>query len=299
MQDQIYSILSVISSSGFLVWVGVLGAVIPMFFLWNGYKTDSKKDKYYRQEQVFDFIIISLLSGLVLSRILFLYYNWGMYENLRWFIIPYEKVQDQVLWFESFPWIFFKINVRTINIEGLVIGFLLGILSTIKIHRLDWKRIAIPITDYIGLSLIFGFWGLFIMNENQYFLYPILVLSTLWLMKQLTRDSFDYFRKFTEFLWKIIVFLGIPAVFVYRYISNDYYIYSRDFYSLLVICLVSVLFVWRVLNIKFAKKKKAKKTKVKKVTRKTPRSFTLSYKTLGGGWWKKITSSFKKEDDEK
>ena len=104
----------------------IIGIILPVYYLWRGVKKD-KKNPDFRQEHVFDFAFFSLVLGILLSRLFYIFLNSEIFSDIRWFWIPYEKIQEQILWFESFPWLFFKMNLNTVTIDGFVIGLLGGI----------------------------------------------------------------------------------------------------------------------------------------------------------------------------
>lgn len=304
MQEKLISYLSILSSPDIVVWILVAGFLIPSYFLWHNLKGRKKKNiRFFRQEHVFDFIVFSFLLGIILSRVLYIYLNWETFNQVRWFIIPYERVEDQTLWFESFPWLFFKMGIQTVRIEGFALGFYLGINTARSIHRLEWKKISLAIADFVGLIGIFGSWVAYIIIDKDYLIYPILILSTVWIMKQLTRDSFDYFRNFTRFLWKLSAHLWFPFILIYSHISRGLCCnMSIDLLFIILISIYSLYFVIWSIDISFFKKgsKKPRRVERKIPARKGPRrSYSLSYRSLTSGWWNKIMSFFKKSKDEK
>lgn len=277
-----------------------LGISISVYFLWKGVKKD-KKNPYFRQEHVFDFLFSSFFWAILLSRLLFIFQNPEIFSGVRWFWIPYEKVQDQILWFQSFPWLFFKMSSSTVAIEGFVIGFFGGIYIVKNVHRLNWKKISMAICDYIGLITAFGCWATYLFSKQEFLIYPVLVLFILFFVKELTRSSFDIFRKLTYGIWKFFSIVALPSVIIYsKLIVRTCRLFYWDIAMMGIIFAICVYF----LGVIFIKKRKEPdKYKSLKLERKRiptkiqKRNYTLSYRTLSGRWWQKLISKFHSEDE--
>jgi hypothetical protein len=304
MQEKIFSFLRIFASSQIIVWVLIVGIISSSFSLWSGIKKRGKKKlEYYRPEQVFDIIVLPFLFGVLLARLTYILDNWDFYREIRWFIIPYEKIDGEIFWFETFPWLFLKMGLQTVSVEGFAVGFLFGVTTAKRIHQMKWSKISLPLADFVGLIGIFGNWIVFILTENKLFLYPMLLLATVWMIKNLTRKSFDYFRDFTEALWKLFAFLWFPVLLLYTIL-----VYSDGsplWKDVVIVGVVSVYCLWitlKSMDIKILHRKSVvsqRRIRRKPVVKKeSPRSFSLSYKSLTSNWWNKWKSAFKKTEDE-
>jgi hypothetical protein len=301
MQFNILSFFQNLSLVEYWWVIIILGIVLPVYFLWRGVKKD-KKSQYFRQEHVFDFAFFSLVLGVLLSRLFYIFLNSDMFSDVRWFWIPYEKIQEQILWFESFPWLFFKMSLNTVAIEGFVIGFWGGIHVVKNIHRLNWKESSMALCDYIGLITAFGCWASYMYSKQEYLIYPVLILFILFLVKELTRGSFDIFKKLTSGIWKFFSIVALPLVIIYSKLRIGICCLLPWDIAISGVILIMCMYFLGVIFIQ--KREKPDKYENLRLDRKRiptkpqKRNYTLSYRTLSGRWWQKLTSRFYSGDED-
>ncbi|MFH1547520.1 MAG: hypothetical protein ABIC57_03470 [bacterium] len=300
MRFDVLSVIQNLSSTNILWIVIVVGILVPVFILWRDLKRE-KKDEYFRTEHVFDFVCFSFLFGIILARISYMALNWDIFREVRWFWIPYEKIEEQVMWLESFPWIFFKMGINTVLIEGFAIGLIAGINFTRGIHHLSWKRVSVALADFVGLFTAFGCWAIYIYTKQELLVYPILILFILFIMKELTKESFDMFRKLTLGIWKFVASISLAVILSIRNLRVGFCcILSWNLLFVVILVILSLVFMIRIM---FKKKKKIEKEPMRFEKKRIPtkiqkRSYTLSYRTLSGKWWNKLISRFHSSDED-
>jgi len=299
MDLEIVPFIQGLSSQNYLISVLILGLSLPTFLLWRGLKK-GKDLSFYRQEHVFDFVFFSLLFGVLVSRFFYIILNLNDFSEIRWFWIPYEKIEDQVLWFETFPWVFFKMGVNTVLWEGFALGFLGGIFSARSIHRLPWKKISMALCDFVGITMAFGCWVGYIYTKQEILVYPILTLFIFFLTKELTVSSFDLFKKLTAGIWKFSSALSISFVILLSVIIRGVEEYVNGYGVIVVlVVLVNLYFAFNVLYVRKKTAVRIPFSTERKIipTRPQRRSYTLSYRTLSGKWWNKLISKFHSGSD--
>jgi len=262
---------------------------------------EKKAQEFFRTEHVFDFIVFSYLFGIVFSRLLYIILNYDLFQDARWFWIPYERIEGDVFLFQSFPWLFFKMDLETVVIDGFAIGFFWGLGFVRSMHKLEWKKISMALCDYVGLLIAFGSWLGYIYTKLEFLVYPVLILLGLWLTKELTKSSFEPFKKLTAFLWKFFSISAAPLIITYNYLRSGLccMLSSQTF----LISAISLIWIYFIINIFFGKKKKVEVQKARPGRKWVPgsvkeRKFSLSYRTLTGSWWNKLTSTFKSKDEK-
>lgn len=87
----------------------------------------------------FDSILSSAFFGTLVSRIVWMFMNMQLYQDVPWGILPYSRSASEFVWFTVFPWRFLRLT------EGLyfpILWVVMGLLivsaifvPTIKIAR--------------------------------------------------------------------------------------------------------------------------------------------------------------------
>jgi prolipoprotein diacylglyceryltransferase len=128
------------------------------------------------RSSIFDIFILSILGGLILSRIIYIVSNWSQY-NYIWYWLPYERYGDEIDWFRLLPWRFFNIFDGGLDIFVMFVGFLLSAnFWSSAVKKWDWNH-TFPTIFFAGdtmLGLSFLLMGL--SNETPLWIYEGLLL---------------------------------------------------------------------------------------------------------------------------
>lgn len=174
--------------------------------------------------KLFDYLVISLIVGVFISRVLYILYDPTEFADIRWFYIPYEKIDDQVFWFSSFPWVMFNLGVGSVIPGGFLLGFLLCYILLLKSSVIKLNQNIKPLTDFIIFTLIgIGFFFSITFKDVSVFYlslaYAGLLVVRFFLIKQ-------NFIKLSEGLIKrifnFIFIVSVPSLLIYKHLTYDH-----------------------------------------------------------------------------
>lgn len=74
----------------------------------------------------FDSVMLSGFFGLLVSRIVWMFTQMSIYQDVPWGILPYSRSASEFVWFTVFPWRFFRV---TEGIHFPVLWIIMGILT--------------------------------------------------------------------------------------------------------------------------------------------------------------------------
>lgn len=73
----------------------------------------------------FDGLFLSGSIGLVVSRLVWMFWNRTMYADVPWGLLPYNRSASETVWFAVFPWRFLRV------LEGIYFPVFWGIIAVL------------------------------------------------------------------------------------------------------------------------------------------------------------------------
>jgi len=171
--------------------------------------------------KVFDLVIISIISTLIFSRLMYMVQNWGEFADARWFWLPYEKIDGEVFLFASFPWLLLKIWDGGLLLIGLVIGWMISMILFSRMMGIRWGSISNALADFFWFWFVaMGLYGA-VRLEMWWLLVVIGYLCVLGFVRwgvnrRKHQTGMDRVHRVVSFVWKVSVIIGVPSIlFIY------------------------------------------------------------------------------------
>lgn len=178
----------------------------------------------YLGRRVFDLLILTSFSALLIARLSFILYQPESLSGVRWFLLPYERIEGEVFLFASLPWYFFKF-VDGVLTEGFILGWLVSIVFYSRLMQIKWGTISNAVSDFmwfwfIGAGIYLAIsWNMIVVVG---FVVYLIVLGFIRFMVNRRGDRKSQIHKAVSFIWKGSLIVGIPAV---MFINN---LFIRD-----------------------------------------------------------------------
>lgn len=163
-----------------LVYFGLV-AVIGVYVFWL-----NARKKVGQSRQVFDVVITAVVFACILSRLLVIFTRPDLFQSARWFWLPYERIDDVVYVMQTFPWLFLKISVGGVLIDGFFFGLLVGLFGMSGIVRIGWGRFSDAAAEFVWIVFTFASIYFFIKSPDLGHLIVVGVLIILGLIHVLS-----------------------------------------------------------------------------------------------------------------
>ncbi len=197
----------------FFVFVGT-------FLFWRSVRRKSiSLEKHFPADRVFDLLTLALVFSFLLGRLLVIFAKPNLFQDARWFWIPYEKISGKVYLFASFPWLFFNLRRGGFLPEGILLGMFTSILFFPRILSMHWIVISNAIVDFcwqFALGVLFFLaitsgGGLNLWIAVGLFGFGLIVL----LFRKFIEDKISKVVGYmVELLWKAVAVLSLPVSFI-------------------------------------------------------------------------------------
>lgn len=240
-------------------WWGAVLVFLSMFLFWRSVRRsflfagdgrsaeeiDADSERWGLSS--FDLMILSFLGALFVSRLAYIVVNPDVFREARWFYLPYEKIDGEVNFFASLPWLFFRFWDFLPTVESLVLGWLLFLVWLSRFMRIPWRYLANAVADvfwivFVGIEVYLG------IREVSIIPFVIIVyLAVLAFFRFLTnreriRSGATVFYKTIAILWKLSTITGLPiALSIVLLFSKDY---QGKVFSLAVSALAVLAGLW-------------------------------------------------------
>lgn len=133
--------------------------LILLFLLWKSIKD------YIAKDNVFDFIIITVVFALIISRLFGVIDNFDYYLSLEFSWSPFDFSEERWLFFETMPWILLNGFDSSYNILALMFAPLISIYTFEHILRLKDKYFILDKT----ITVFSIFYLFYLVLENFIF----------------------------------------------------------------------------------------------------------------------------------
>lgn len=165
--------------------------------------------------KTFDFILLSFGTALVFSRALYILYQPSEYFDVRWFWIPYERIEGEIFLFASFPWVFFRMWDGGLLLAGVVLGWFVSVIIYSRIMNIRWGAVSNAVADFLWFCFL-GVQVYYIYNQGQTISYVILFYYMLlgiarWLANKVKVRQ-KILHRIVSFVWKVSIMVGIPSI---------------------------------------------------------------------------------------
>ncbi|MBN1618554.1 hypothetical protein JW887_04430 [Candidatus Dojkabacteria bacterium] len=223
------------------------------FIMWKSFIEESRKLKApddvlssdfdrFISFKLFDFLFISIFISLFFARFLYIFYNPDRFSEVRWFYLPYEKINEEVYWMASFPWLFFRFTDGGFLLEGVFLGLLissflssrvLGYTMAVLHKSIEYKVSFASFFILIYGAIIFKNETYFISGISLILLMTVIGLTRNFVNKMIPTKILPIF----QLLRSLILVLAIPLIILF-YDQNTSGIENSQF--LLIINIFSV-----------------------------------------------------------
>ncbi len=124
------------SVKGFISSINPLVGLMLIFLLglYVFWKETSRSRK--NNSSVFDIFLSSVIIGLFLGRLVYIFSHWNEFSSLPWYWLPYERYGNEVYFFRLLPWRLFQIWDGQVDILYTFLGVIL--MQTVSV--LFWKK---------------------------------------------------------------------------------------------------------------------------------------------------------------
>jgi len=192
--------------------------ILGMYMFWSQ-GSASKKDR----NSTFDQWFMSTFVMLVWSRLSYILANWGVFKNVPWFYLPYEKYGNEVHLFRLLPWKFIAIWDGGFLFSGFMMAFLLFNFFYVGfVKNWKWKETVKPIVISANFlqGLLMFIYSVFLVGTQldagiNIFWYSILffgVVGGMYLLS--TFEKYVSGIALIEMIFMILSFLFASAVFL-------------------------------------------------------------------------------------
>lgn len=253
-----YDILRELITMPWFIGSIILVVSLSLFLFWRALRISVRRVKDGRTEEeieadsrrwgfrAFDLAILSILGALFIARVCVLIVNPDVFDDVRWFWLPYEKIDGDVMIFGSLPWLLFRLWDVSLPIQSLVLGWMVSVIALSRLMRVPWGFVSNSISDV--------FWVIFIAVQIYFGVLwevvgPLLVVIPLVLLgivkflsqKKLPGQKGSKFDMTISVIWKLTTIVGLPsALLVYDYFYRT--IYAEDFFVFISIASIGLGF---------------------------------------------------------
>ena len=199
--------------AGFLFW----RSVRRNSTLLDGSRDDEEMDADAQRWgfKSFDVLVLSVIGAVLISRLTYLIVSPDVFQDARWFWIPYEKIEGEVQLFASLPWLFFRVWDAALPHESLILGWLLSLVSVSRILRIPWRFLSNAVSEVFWLCLI-GLEGYLAIRWEAWG--PVIVVGYLLVLGVFRHRSIlarsvrgtTFPDKLISVLWKLSTVTGLP-----------------------------------------------------------------------------------------
>ncbi|MDD3662187.1 MAG: hypothetical protein PHG63_03940, partial [Candidatus Dojkabacteria bacterium] len=161
----------------------------------------------------FDLLAASTVSAVIVGRIAYIVSTFHDFIGLRWFWLPYERIEGEVHIADSLPWAAFRLWDGGILIEGALLGFL-AVLLVQTYRKADiWKRVLNASSDmlWLWLTALLIYWYI---ETSQLVLLAssvgIVFLGVVRLLSNMRKKGGAAMAGSISSLWYLVNLTGIP-----------------------------------------------------------------------------------------
>lgn len=104
--------------------------------------------------RVFDLLLISGIISVLTSRLTYLLAHPDELRGVRWFWLPYERIEGTVFLFDSLPWLLLKVWEGGVLLDGLVLGWLVSLMVVSRLMKVKWGSISNALSDFFWVWFI-------------------------------------------------------------------------------------------------------------------------------------------------
>lgn len=184
---------------------------------------ETRKDR----SSVFDIFIISILFGLLASRIVYIFSNWQEFSSYIWYWLPYERYGDTIYWFRLMPWNLLNIFDGGIDIFILFVGYLFSVsFLSLLVKKWRWNHMfpTIYFSGVVMLAFSFVLIGLATQNTTWLWegaaiiVFPIITLILIGYVNRIQKPK----KEKNIYLFANILLILISSVTIgYIYTTGD------------------------------------------------------------------------------
>ncbi|MEA3356912.1 MAG: hypothetical protein U9Q67_00545 [Patescibacteria group bacterium] len=293
----------------------VISAVlVGLYVYWRSFKTVSSDNEF----MTFDLVLFALVISIVVSRLVYIFYNPGEFVEMRWFWLPYEKINGEVFVMATFPWIFFRITDGGFIVDGLILGFIASIIPSTKLFSVSFQKVVSASANFLWFMFLVVELFLAVSQESVSNLNIFLALVLIGVARLLISSGLSghsaakQIRRYTgiDFVWWVAALAGLPAFLLFDRYGDSGLVNSI---LLIVVNITTVLFSLIIVGLGIFLSRstidsgvmlnqrwdKLRKTNLnvdegcpaggqiglsKQRSGLTPRKFVLSYKDFSKGW---------------
>jgi hypothetical protein len=228
------------------LWIGIAFFIfLSLFLFWH-----ESKRVHRNRNSIFDFWLISAVSGLLGGRIEYIVANFQTLKNVPWFPIPYEKFNGEVYFLRLFPWRFFRFWDGGIIFSGMLLGFILAVyLLTIKKRGWRWDEMFVAsfnavIVLFDGVLLMIGLYSRsYAVVLLNLVIFALLIIFYIYrrLLAILSRDLHSQMVLFK--IGYTIIVLSVDVVMLYLYFLSNVSVLWLEQISIAVFTIITGIMV--------------------------------------------------------
>lgn len=269
MSEITTTLFNVIRSIG-LFPIIIIIFIIGMYIFWRECRL-VKKDN----NSVFDIWFINTLVISIWSRIAFILANPTIFENVRWFYLPYERFNETIYLFRSLPWKFFAIWDGGFLFTAVAFAYLFSsFIAITMVKKWSWKEMLNPVVISSQFMLSLALIGLAILINKEDLLLYSFILFFMWLIYAI----YIYFAKRShKYSLMTIFYTGIS----FSFIGIMFWIQSENIVDrintiLLILMVIIILYL-------YVKKDKVENVIIEDVSNVRPITITANKAIKLGG----------------
>lgn len=192
--------------------------------------------------KVFDVIMLSAIGAVLIARLTSIIAHPEVFQDARWFWIPYEKIDGEVKLFASLPWRFFRVWDAPLPHVSMILGWLLSLIGVSKMLRVPWNFLSNAVSEVFFLILV----ALEVSYAVEWeAVGPLAVAAGLLLLRAVRKRSVhvkmlkgsNFYHKSVSIVWKVVTLLGLPIVSGYIAYSGKV---DREFFGAILLLAVCV-----------------------------------------------------------
>lgn len=197
--------------------------LIFLFGLYVFWKETSRSRK--NNSSVFDIFLSSVIIGLFLGRLVYIFSHWNEFSSLPWYWLPYERYGNEVYFFRLLPWRLFQIWDGQVDILYTFLGvILMQTVSVLFWKKWKWGDLFPPIylSNWVMMGVAYFFVG--IQGKNDLWVkqgwvilipFAIFLLIHSLILKMYLGSKREDVRRVQHIVFAVIALLAIG----YAYIS--------------------------------------------------------------------------------
>lgn len=197
--------------------------LIFLFGLYVFWKETSRSRK--NNSSVFDIFLSSVIIGLFLGRLVYIFSHWNEFSSLPWYWLPYERYGNEVYFFRLLPWRLFQIWDGQVDILYTFLGvILMQTVSVLFWKKWKWADLFPPIylSNWVMMGVAYFFVG--IQGKNDLWVkqgwvilipFAIFLLIHSLILKMYLGSKREDVRRVQHIVFAVIALLAIG----YAYIS--------------------------------------------------------------------------------